>query len=98
MDALAGEEHEVIEAAGREPAAPVEDRCRIGGIANGDHRAADHRRAAPFEHRGEQLDLAGLRHRDRSAGERLSVHARVIVIPNRGGPDEARPVSRRGAQ
>src|SRR6185437_16836285 len=47
VDSLAGEEHQIIEPTGGEPAAPVQDRSRIGGIANGDHRAADHCGAAP---------------------------------------------------
>ena len=68
---FAGQQDQIVARAAVEPADPVEHRRGIRRIEDRDQRTAQHRRAAPLEHRGEHVQLARLGDGDRAAGESL---------------------------
>jgi hypothetical protein len=83
-EALAREQDEIVEAAGDAAFEPGLDGRRVGRVMDADQRAAQRARPAPFEHVGEQVELARLGQRDQPAGEFFLERARHIKASRPG--------------
>src|SRR5690606_12133693 len=76
--ALAGENDEIVAAAGSEAPAPVQHGCRVRWVSDCDQRAAQDACAPPLEHGGEDFELARFGNGDRAAGKRSTFHHRRV--------------------